>query len=215
MDTLRSAPRETYADLDSRIHALTEEPSLYQQCDVVGVIGHVRGSELELVGAIQSIAKFILDSEEKGATIPDIRQIEVYADNITATATFRPPSQCDFVTMITRVAFAGPKPVQIDLTAGSGTLLIQLYCGLPSSPIRFCVQFPDVASPEDVVLDPLLADPNHRHWVLIFQAGASIVRSETSTDAMTELFENSTRSIIDMIQDNGKYSKMGWDRYNG
>ena len=48
MEAPRSASRETYADLDGKIHALTKEASLYQQCDVVGVIGHARGSELDL-----------------------------------------------------------------------------------------------------------------------------------------------------------------------
>ncbi len=116
--------------------------------------------------------------------------------------------------MITRVAFAGPGPVQIDLTAGSGRLLVELYCGLPASRIRFRIRFPNAETPEDVVLDPSQAIPNHRHWVLVFKPGASSVKSVPSIDTVTGLFDNSTRSIVDMIQDNGKYSKMGWDKYN-
>jgi len=215
MDALRAAPREMYADLDSRIYALTEEPSLYQQCDVVGVVGHVRGSALDLDRAIQSIVKFIKDNQGNGNNIQDVRQIEVYADNMTATDTVRPPSKCDFLTLITRVAFAGPEPVQVDLSAGSSNLLVELYCGLPTSPIRFRLQFPNVAAQEEVVLDPSLAIPNHRHWVLVFKPGSSFVKSVQSTDTVTGLFDNSTRSIVDMIQDNGKHSKMGWDKYNG
>ncbi|KAJ4267185.1 hypothetical protein NW762_003286 [Fusarium torreyae] len=211
----RPAPREAYNELDGKIHALTKEPLLYQQCDVVGVVGHVRGSALDLDEAIQDMANFITrENKEREKKVLDVRQVEAYADTLTARNTVRLPAKCDMLTIISRVAFAGSEPVTIDLSASSGKMTILLYCAQPVSSVRFRIQFPNTSSHEDVDLNPAEAVKGHRYWGLSLKPGASTVKSFSDIGLMGVLFDNSTRSVMDVIQENGKFNEMGWDKYN-
>lgn len=211
---IRAVPREDYGDLDDRIKALTDEPSLYESYDVVGVVGHARGSRLDLDAAVQSVARYSKEHPDK-EDVQDVSQIEVYADHLTALRPVRLPPTCDNMTLIARSAFSQTKPVELEVPGSVEQLVLELHCELTPTPIQLSVTFRKGETPVNVTIDSKLAKPNHRAWdVAIGSDGATEVISATDTHTMTELFENSTRSIVDMIQDNGKLAEMGWDKYN-
>lgn len=210
----RPASIKDYNDLNDKIYSLTEELSLYEQCDSVGVVGHVRSGEINFNKAITLLETDVQNRRNNGENVEDIRQIEVYADNLTATGLIQLPQRCDFTTVISRIAFAGDEPVQIKIPSDVDAHVLVLFCGLYSKPITFRVFFSGFPQPDDVILDPSKADNDHKQWVVLFTRGGCEAKSSSRTDTLTDLFERSSRSIIDIIQDNGIYSAMGWDKYN-
>lgn len=212
MVVLRYVPPESYVDLDDRIKALTSEPSLCENYDVVGVVGHARGGYLELDEAVQKVVKFSNDHKGKEG-VQDVSEIEVYADRLTAPTPVQLPPTCDHLTLITRDAFSQSKPVELQLSGGSEQLLIALHCELSPSPICLTVKFPGKSA--QITIDSAAASPNHRYWAVTAQSdGDNSVESLGDNSTIRELFENSTRSIVDMIKDDGRLAEMGWDKYN-
>ncbi|KAL7755710.1 hypothetical protein ACKLNR_014237 [Fusarium oxysporum f. sp. zingiberi] len=214
MSLLRYPPQETYDDLDSKINGLTDQPTLYETYDAVGVIGHARGGQVELGTAVQRISNPPTTDSIK-PTVRNVSQIEIYADRLTALTSVQLPSNCDSLTLVARVAFTEPKPVVFKLPDSSKQLLIELYCSQPALPITFNFQVPNRETLIKLVADPKEARSGHRYWgISVEPDGNSSVTSFTDAKTLADFFANSTRSIVDMIQDGGKLADMGWDTYN-
>ncbi|KAF4437159.1 hypothetical protein F53441_13117 [Fusarium austroafricanum] len=214
MSLLRYPPQETYDDLDSKINGLTDQPTLYEAYYAVGVIGHARGSQVELDRAVHRISNPPTTDSIK-PTVRNVSQIEIYADRLTALTSVQLPSNCDSLILVARVAFTELKPVVFKLPESSKSLLIELYCSQPARPITFDFQAPNKEAPIRLVADPKKAKSDHRFWgISVKPDGDSSVTSFNDATTLADFFANSTRSIVDMIQDGGKLADIGWDTYN-
>ncbi|KPA37137.1 hypothetical protein FLAG1_10066, partial [Fusarium langsethiae] len=121
--------------------------------------------------------------------------------------------QLDLGTAVQKVSYSsnadGEKPKLRDVAN------IEVY----ADRLRALTPRPNGSSPIDLVVDPKNAIPEHRYWgISLGEDGAdsdsNFVTSYSGTNTLSELFEMSTRSIVDMIQDGGKLADMGWDDYN-
>ncbi|GKU12934.1 unnamed protein product [Fusarium langsethiae] len=217
MSLLRYPPQEIYDDLDVKINALTNQPTLHQIFDLVGRNGHARGGQLDLGTAVQKVC-YSANADEENPKLRDVANIEVYTDRLRASTPVRPHTKCDMMTIIARVAFVESNPVVFELS-NSGQFSIELHCVMPAKPITFRFQRPNGSSPVDLVVDPKNAIPDHRYWGISLgedgtDSDSNYVTSYSGTNTLSDLFERSTRSIVDMIQDGGKLADMGWDEYN-
>lgn len=204
---------ETYSDLEGKIEALTQERSLFAKCDVVGAIGHARGSLLDLAEAIQAI---LLRSAEDSNINGNTKEIEIYADHLRAQKPVLLGDSVDSITIISRAVLPGEQRSFVDmkLTGDQQQLSIQLFCAPPQSPVTFRATFSD-GSTSEATVDSKKMKPGHRCWGLGFdrgKQGSAVSLSEIGT--LKEMFRKSTRSIAEKIQDDGNLADMGWDAYN-
>ncbi|KAF4943129.1 hypothetical protein FSARC_15032, partial [Fusarium sarcochroum] len=214
MSLLEYPSQETYDHLNRSINDLTAQPTLCEAFKVVGAVGHARGCQVDLNTAFQKITA-LPDSQETNSDAKDVDQVEVYADHLTASTPVRLPINCVLLTLIARVAFVEPKPVVVELPDGFDQVVIELHCARSALPITLTFQLPNGKTPVNVVVDPKKAEPGHRYWAIVVAVdGTSSVNSGTDTATLTQLFESSTRSIADTIQDGGDMAAIGWDTYN-
>lgn len=211
MSLTRVPDADTYVDLDEKIHALTQESSLYKEYHVVGAVGHARGGCLDFNQAIDGIISSVGSREEQDISI--ITNMEIYTDNLVATAPVRLGNFFNNLTIISRAISTDSHLVDIQL-GKQERFTVQLYCAPSQSPITFRVTFSDGSTTEATV-DPRHLAPGHRFWGLSLDRGTKgSADSVDEADTLAGYFKNSSRSIADRIQDDGELERRGWDSYN-
>jgi hypothetical protein len=177
----KPASPEVYDDLDIKIQGLTNEPSLYKKCEVLGEWGYCRGGHLDLADALQRIAQLGEENTGRGDAKP-ITEINIYADFLTARNPACIPPKCTNLTLVSRVAFERyARPIEI-VWQGSRDLRIELHCIAQEFPITIKWSIGNDEAPIFLTIDPAMASEDHRFWVVHLSTFGSLVLSRTGNE---------------------------------